>query len=276
MYHKSTGPSFMIGGKISRRYFQEERESMTRFEKFLINHKTLILGVMILPVLLVTAVCIYLAARPVVEVWEGFNMEPSHLQEDVSNGGDGDPFSQEESSLASSSKPEDAETTDSSSKYPDDNSLSSGFGAGGLWDSSNQNSQDGWEGTENSSDLEEGCQHTWVDHTATVWVENWVTVVDEPEKTVDGVQFYTLSETGEYIANGPVYWFENGFTQADLQAIIVEGIKNEDENGLFQGVYYHNYQNVTKTVPAVTHEEDQGYYEEVVEYQYCSQCGQRK
>lgn len=253
---------------------------MTRFEKFLINHKTLILGVMILPVLLVTAVCIYLAARPMTEVWGDFNMESSHLQEDVSNGGDGDSFSQEESSLASSSKPESTETPDSSSFEPAADSSS----AAGSWGSYGDGSQEGPEITqppsstdsENSSSLESTCQHTWVDHTTTVWVENWVTVVDEPEKTVNGAQFYTLSETGEYIANGPVYWFENGFTQADLQAIIVEGIKNEDENGLFQGVYYHNYQNVTKTVPAVTHEEDQGYYEEVVEYQYCSQCGQHK
>ena len=85
-----------------------------------------------------------------------------------------------------------------------------------------------------------------------------------------------MSEPGKYIANGPTYWFENGFTKDDLKEIIKNGLLHADENGLYNGVYYGNYQNVTKTIPAVTHEEDKGHYEDITDYQYCSVCGQRR
>lgn len=118
--------------------------------------------------------------------------------------------------------------------------------------------------------------HTWVNHTVQVWVPNIVTVVEQPEQTISGARFYTMHESGEYVADGPTYWFENGFTTDDLKEIIKEGLQNADSNGLYNGVYYGNYQNVTKTIPAVTHEEDQGHYEEKTDYQYCGGCGQRK
>ena len=38
---------------------------------------------------------------------------------------------------------------------------------------------------------------------------------------------------------------------------------------------FDNYVNGTKTVPAVTHEEGQGYYEKYVDYKYCD-CGAEK
>lgn len=118
--------------------------------------------------------------------------------------------------------------------------------------------------------------HQWVAHTTQVWVPNIVTVVDTPAQTVHGARFYTMQSDGTYIANGPTYWFENGFTQDDLKSIMREGIKNADKNGLYNGVYYGNYQNVTKTIPAVTHTEDQGHYETQTDYEYCSICGQRR
>lgn len=31
-----------------------------------------------------------------------------------------------------------------------------------------------------------------------------------------------------------------------------------------------------KIIPAKTHTEDKGHYEEQVDYQYCSECGKRK
>lgn len=107
-----------------------------------------------------------------------------------------------------------------------------------------------------------------------------VTVDDYETKTISGVRFYTMSSENTYIANGPTYWFENGFTQADLKAIISTGLKNADSNGLYNGVYYGNYQNVTKTeqVKVGSHQEDQGHYETqtYVDYQYCTVCGQKK
>ena len=39
--------------------------------------------------------------------------------------------------------------------------------------------------------------------------------------------------------------------------------------------YMGNYVNRTKTIEAVTHEEDQEYYETYVDYQYCD-CGARR
>lgn len=106
-------------------------------------------------------------------------------------------------------------------------------------------------------------QHTWKEHQ--VWVPNIVTVVDEPEKVVDGAQLYTKQENGTWISNGEIYWFENGFTKDDLKEIISEKIKNEG--------YIGNYVNKQKVVPAVTHEEDHGSYQ--TNYYYCD-CGAKK
>ena len=142
--------------------------------------------------------------------------------------------------------------------------------------SGNQNTQNASGSTNNSGNHTSAHYHTWVNHTTQVWVPNIVTIVDQPEQIISGARFYTMDASGSYIANGPTYWIENGFTYDDLKAIIMEGLRNADENGLYNGVYYGNYQNVTKTIPAVTHQEDQGYYEERVDYQYCSVCGQRK
>src|SRR5699024_6809165 len=64
--------------------------------------------------------------------------------------------------------------------------------------------------------------HKWADYTAKkqVWVSKMVTVDDYETKTISGARFYTMSGDNTYVANGPTYWFENGFTQADLKAII--------------------------------------------------------
>ena len=126
-------------------------------------------------------------------------------------------------------------------------------------------------------------EHVWKDHKSKRWVSKMVTVTDYETQTIRGAKFYTYNGTNElgqptYIANGPTYWFEDGFTQDDLKNIISEGMKNADENRLYNGVYYGNYQNVTKTekVEVGSHQEDQGYYEEYIDYQYCSICGAKK
>lgn len=109
--------------------------------------------------------------------------------------------------------------------------------------------------------------HNWKDHTAQRWVSNIVTVVDTPAHTISGAQLYTLHSDGNWYSDGEIYWFENGFTLDDLKDILNDKIKNEG--------YIGNYVNRTKTIPAVTHEEEQGYYETYVDYQYC-ECGARR
>lgn len=109
--------------------------------------------------------------------------------------------------------------------------------------------------------------HSWKDHTTQRWVDKWVTVVDTPAQTIEGAQLYTLHSDGNWYGDGKVYWFENGFTHEDFKEILKNKIKNEG--------YIGNYVNRSKTVPAVTHEENQGYYETYVDYQYC-ECGATK
>ena len=122
-------------------------------------------------------------------------------------------------------------------------------------------------------------QHSWTQHTAQRWVSNMVTVPDYETQTVYGARFYVPTGTpGQYIAKGPEYWFENGFTRDDLNAIIVNALRNADENGLYNGVDYSSYQNIEKTVQVQvgSHQEDHGYYEDYVDYVYCSSCGARQ
>ena len=110
-------------------------------------------------------------------------------------------------------------------------------------------------------------ENTEIDHTAQRWVSNWVTVVDTPSQTITGAQLYTLHSDGNWYGDGEVYWFENGFTSDDFKEILRDKIRNEG--------YIGKYVNRYKTIPAATHEEDQGYYETYVDYQYCD-CGAKK
>ncbi len=119
----------------------------------------------------------------------------------------------------------------------------------------------------NSAEAEKPVHtHVWQNHYAQRWVSNWVTVVDTPEQTVYGAQLYTEQADGTWISNGEIYWFENGYTMDDFKSMLADLIKNG---------YMGNYVNRTKTIPAVTHEEDQGWYEEYIDYQYCS-CGETR
>ena len=122
-------------------------------------------------------------------------------------------------------------------------------------------------------------QHSWTQHTAQRWVSNMVTVPDYETQTVYGARFYVPTGTpGQYIAKGPEYWIANGFTRDDLNAIIVYALRTADENGLYNGVDYSSYQNIEKTVQVQvgSHQEDHGYYEDYVDYVYCSSCGARQ
>lgn len=162
-------------------------------------------------------------------------------------------------SSSSSSKNGSSESSASSS-----GSSSSGGSSSG---SSASSGSSGSSGAGSSGAASASHTHSWKEHTAKRWVSNMVTVVDTPAQTVYGAQLYAKNADGTWTSNGAIYWFENGFTRDDLGAIIKDKIKNEG--------YIGNYVNVSKTVPAVTHTEDQGHYETYVDYYYCS-CGATK
>lgn len=126
--------------------------------------------------------------------------------------------------------------------------------------------------------------HKWIDHTAKRWVPKKVTVVDEPEKT-QKVTVYKL------------YWWDSKkWTETRDSAVFDDWYKKkfewmvkyrypdnmppelyigEDENGNPQYTNDHSIITYYETVPADTHEEDQGYYQTYVDYQYC-ECGARR
>ena len=139
-----------------------------------------------------------------------------------------------------------------------------GGSASGSKDSGNTSSVGSGSGSSSSQTTKPAHTHKWENHTAKRWVSNWVTVVDTPAQTIEGARLYTKNSDGSWTANGETYWFENGFTSSDLAAIIKNKMKTEG--------YIGNYQSISKSVPAVTHQEDQGHYEEYVDYQYCD-CG---
>ena len=193
-------------------------------------------------------------------------------------------------SKAESSQTENTSKPDSSSKETDNagNSSTSGGSAGVESGSAASGSGRGGDGGSAHTPQSSASSHShvWKDHIATkqVWVPNMVTVDDYETQTISGAQFYTFSgynELGQptYTSDGPTYWFENGFTMDDLKEIIVEGLRNADETGCYNGVYYGNYVNRTKTenIKVGSHQEDHGSYqtETYVDYQYCD-CGARR
>ena len=138
---------------------------------------------------------------------------------------------------------------------------------------------------ESDTSGETAHEHNWITHISTrqVWVSNIVEVPVYETETIYGAQFYIFSgynELGQeqWSANGPRYWFENGFTHDDLQEIIYNALVQGD-NGVVDGVLYTHYVNVQKTekVQNGTTQEDQGSYktESYVDYYYCD-CGARK
>ena len=128
-------------------------------------------------------------------------------------------------------------------------------------------------------------EHSWKEHTNQRWVSQIVTVVDEPERYEE----YSIFK---------IYWYNTGtweetrdpdrFTEwahsknGSLYPFYY--IDNYEDNPLFLGynelgqpsftgdhVFWTGYD----FIPAVTHEEDQGYYEAYVDYYYCD-CGATK
>ena len=128
-------------------------------------------------------------------------------------------------------------------------------------------------------------EHNWIARTNQRWVSQIVTVVDEPER---------YEEYGIF----KIYWYNTGtweetrdpdrFTEwahSEYGSLypFYHIDKNED-NPLFLGYNELGQPSFTGDhvlwtgydfIPAVTHEEDQGYYETYVDYYYCD-CGATK
>ena len=136
-----------------------------------------------------------------------------------------------------------------------------------------------------SAPLEQQHEHNWAAHTNQRWVSKIVTVVDEPERyeeyTIFKIYWYntgTWEETRDpdrfrewaYSEYGSLYPFYH--------------IERMEDNPLFLGynelgqpsfIGDHVLWGGYDFIPAVTHEEDQGYYETYVDYYYCD-CGATK
>lgn len=187
-------------------------------------------------------------------------METEEMQQDTETVEEGEQTSEK----TTSDNEKENEDTISESSDNDNNKQSPSKNS----ESSNSSSSTSSNNSSTSTNSEkEKHTHTWKDHTAQRWVSNIVTVVDTPEQTIAGAQLYTLHSDGNWYGDGEIYWFEDGFTSDDLKEIIKDKIKNEG--------YIGNYVNRYKTIPAETHEEDQGHYETYVDYQYC-ECGAKR
>lgn len=128
-------------------------------------------------------------------------------------------------------------------------------------------------------------EHDWIAHTNQRWVSQIVTVVDEPERyeeyTIFRIYWYhtgTWEETRD-----PDRFREWAYSEYGSLYPFYHIEKNED-NPLFLGynelgqpsfIGDHVLWGGYDFIPAVTHEEDQGYYETYVDYYYCD-CGATK
>ena len=128
-------------------------------------------------------------------------------------------------------------------------------------------------------------EHNWIDHTNQRWVSQIVTVVDEPER---------YEPYGMY----KIYWYNTGNWEETRDPdrfaawcydeeggpLSTYRYSKPEDNPLFLGYDENGHASFTGDhvlwtaydyIPAVTHEEDQGYYETYVDYCYCD-CGATK
>jgi hypothetical protein len=126
--------------------------------------------------------------------------------------------------------------------------------------------------------------HQWEPHTVQRWVPNIVTVVDTPEQT-EKVTLYRIywwdTKTWQDTKDPAVFdeWYRK---KADWlreyqypDAMPPELYLGDDENGNPRYTNDHSIITYYETVPAVTHEEDQGHYETDTDYYVCA-CGATK
>ena len=127
--------------------------------------------------------------------------------------------------------------------------------------------------------------HNWTAHNSQRWVSQIVTVVDEPERSEKYVRFKICwYNTGTWEETRDPARFEEWANSEYGQLYPFYHIQNVEENPLFLGYNElglpsfrgdHVMSEGWDVIPAVTHEEDQGYYETYVDYYYCD-CGATK
>lgn len=132
--------------------------------------------------------------------------------------------------------------------------------------------------------------HKWTEHTAKRWHENIVTVIDEPEQrksyTLYRIYWYNtgsweetrdpdrFSQWNHDMSGGPLSPNSINMATVPENCPLFNGY-----NSLGQPTYTNDHVVITglyDLVPAVTHEEDQGWYEEYVDYIWCPECGAKK
>lgn len=128
-------------------------------------------------------------------------------------------------------------------------------------------------------------EHNWIAQTNQRWVSQIVTVVDEPER---------YEEYGIF----KIYWYNTGTWEETRDPDRFTEWAHSEYGSLYPFYYINNYEDDPlflgynelgqpsftsdhalwtgyDFIPAVTHEEDQGYYETYVDYYYCD-CGATK
>ncbi len=135
-----------------------------------------------------------------------------------------------------------------------------------------------------SSGSEQPHEHNWVAHTTQRWVSQIVTVVDEPERyeKVGVAEIYWYNTGTWEVTRDPDRFTEWCYDEVGGASCPMAGwhegnplFLGYDESGHAQFAGDHVLYDTYDYIPAVTHEEDQGYYETYVDYYYCD-CGATK
>ncbi len=148
--------------------------------------------------------------------------------------------------------------------------------------SSKTSSAAGGAGTAAGKPAASAHEHDWTEHKAKRWHENIVTVEDVPAQTKK-VQTYHLywwdTKKWQDTTDPDVFdqWSREkiGWMKEYGYSMPPELYQGTDENG--NPVYLNDHSIITtyETIPAVTHEEDRGWWEEYTDYLYCRGCGLR-
>ena len=277
-YTKQLFIFLLINGIINMNFLCErKKENMEKFKEFISQNKKILISIVIVIaiILLIASISIYFATRPTDE------QESAEQQNQVQEVEDEEIPKAEaeiENSDIITSETEDTIAKDNQEQANENSKPTDSTSGNNSNNSSNANAGGN---SSNSNTSEPSHTHTWVDHTATkqVWISNMVTIDDYETKTIYGAQFYTVQADGSLLSNGPTYWFENGFTNDDLKDIMRNALV-QNPQGIVNGICYAQYVNRTKTekIKVGSHQEDHGHYENqsYVDYQYCSECGEKK
>ncbi len=132
--------------------------------------------------------------------------------------------------------------------------------------------------------------HKWTEHKAKRWHENIVTVVDQPEQykeyTLYRMYWYNTGKWEETRDPDRFNEWNHDMNGGPLSPNSINMASKPENCPLFKGyndlgqpTYTNDHSIISglyDTIPEVTHEEDQGWYEEYVDYVWCPECGAKK